>query len=112
MEKDGIVFALGHTVTRKRADYRKGTLPPAQAETLEERPERVWDGIAAQWEASFDVLAAWAAEHDDIKVPFDQSINGIGIYRWMLQQKKLIREEKQPEDRRRRLEALPGWSTG
>ncbi|MCT9105309.1 DEAD/DEAH box helicase [Streptomyces mirabilis] len=111
VEKDGIVFALGHTVTRKRTDYRKGTLPPAQAEALEERSEWVWDGIAAQWEASFDVLAFWAAEHGDIKVPFDQSINGIGIYRWMLQQKKLIREGKQPEDRRRRLEALPGWST-
>ncbi|MFC4506625.1 MULTISPECIES: DEAD/DEAH box helicase [Streptomyces] len=111
VEKHGIVFALGHTVTRKRTDYRKGTLPPAQAEALEKRPEWVWDGIAAQWESSFDVLASWAAEHGDIKVPFDQSINGIGIYRWMLQQKKLIRKGKQPEDRRRRLEALPGWST-
>ncbi|MFI5748905.1 Helicase associated domain protein [Streptomyces sp. NPDC051644] len=109
VEKDGIVFALGHTVTRKRSDYRKGTLPPAQAKALEERPEWVWDGIAAQWEASFDVLAAWSAAHGNIKVPFDQPINGIGIYRWILQQKKLIREGNQPEDRRLRLEALPGW---
>ncbi|MEU9602778.1 Helicase associated domain protein [Streptomyces sp. NPDC048109] len=111
VEKDGIVFALGHTVTRKRTEYRKGVLSEAHAKALEERPEWLWDGIAAQWEASFDVLAAWAAEHGDIKVPFDQPINGIGVYRWMLQQKKLIREGKQPEDRRRRLEALPGWST-
>lgn len=111
VERDGIGFALGHTVSRKRSDYRKGFLPRAHAEALEERPEWVWDGIAAQWEASFDVLAAWAAEHGDIKVPFDQSINGIVIYRWMLQQRKLIREGKQPEDRRCRLEALPGWST-
>ncbi|WP_240152153.1 helicase associated domain-containing protein [Streptomyces mobaraensis] len=109
VEKDGISFALGHTVTRKRTEYRKGVLSEAHIKALEERPEWVWDGIAAQWEASFDVLKAWAAEHGDIRVPFDRSINGIGIYRWVLQQRKLIREGKQPEDRRQRLEALPGW---
>ncbi|MFI1408774.1 Helicase associated domain protein [Streptomyces sp. NPDC020707] len=111
VEKNGISFALGHTVTRKRTEYRKGILSEAHVKALEERPEWIWDGIAAQWEASFDVLAAWAVEHGDIKVPLDRSINGIGIYRWLLQQKKLIREGKQPEGRRRRLEALPGWST-
>lgn len=111
VERDGIVFSLGHTVSVKRSEYRKGILSRAYAEALEERPEWVWDGHAAQWEASFDVLAAWAAEHGDIKVPADQPINGIGIYRWMLQQRKLIREGKQSEDRRSRLEALRGWST-
>ncbi|MFE7114079.1 Helicase associated domain protein [Streptomyces sp. NPDC057654] len=111
VEKNGSSFALGHTVTRKRIEYRKGVLSETHVKALEKRPEWIWDGIAARWEASFDVLATWAAEHGDIKVPFDQAVNGIGIYRWMLQQKKLIREGKQPEDRRHRLEALPGWST-
>ncbi len=111
VEKNGVSFALGHTVGRRRSEYRKGILSQAHITALEERPEWIWDGIAAQWEASFEILAAWAAEHGNVKVPFDQSVNGVGIYRWMLQQKKLIREGAQPEERRHRLEALPGWFT-
>ncbi|MFJ4003917.1 Helicase associated domain protein [Streptomyces sp. NPDC090023] len=111
VEKNGISFALGHTVGRKRSEYRKGILSQAHAKALEERPEWIWDGLAAQWEVSFEILAAWADEHGDVKVPFDQSVNGVGIYRWMLQQKRLIRDGAQPEERRVRLEALPGWFT-
>ncbi|MDW4912551.1 DEAD/DEAH box helicase [Streptomyces californicus] len=109
--KDGTTFALGHTVSRKRTAYRKGTLPPGQAEVLEQRPEWMWDGHAAAWEASFEVLAKWASQHRDLKVPFDEAVDGVRIYRWLLKQKALIREGKQPAERRRRLEALPGWSS-
>lgn len=112
VERDGSSFAFGQTVSRKRADYRKGILSQVHIKALEERPEWVWDGIAAQWEENFEILAAWAAEHGDVKVPFDQAINGVIIYRWLLQQRKLIREGVQPEERRSRLEALPGWFTG
>ncbi|MDX3694700.1 Helicase associated domain protein [Streptomyces europaeiscabiei] len=110
VEVHGKAVALGHAVSVKRTAYRKGTVPDWQVEALEKRPEWVWDGMAALWEASFEILAAWAAEHGDIKVPFDQAINGVVIYRWMLQQKKLIRQGKLPNDRRSRLESLPGWT--
>ncbi|WP_370132652.1 Helicase associated domain protein [Streptacidiphilus sp. EB103A] len=109
--EDGVKpSAFGHAVGSKRALYRKGTLPAAQVEELERRPAWVWDGMAALWDGSFEVLAAWAAEHGDLKVPFDQSVNGVGIYRWLLQQRRLIKQGKQPADRRLRLEALPGWT--
>ncbi|MFD7340398.1 Helicase associated domain protein [Streptomyces violascens] len=111
VDEDGIQFALGHTVSRKRTAYRKGTLPAGQAETLEQRPEWMWDGHAAAWEASFEVLVDWAAAHGHLKVPFDEAIDGVGLYRWLLKQKALVREGKQPAERRRRLEALPGWSS-
>lgn len=110
VEKDGIVFALGQTISRKRTAYHRGILPSTQAKALEERAEWCWDGPAAQWEANFDILAKWAAGHGHIKVPFDQLIDGVVIYRWLLRQKRLIRQGKQPEDRRLRLESLPGWS--
>ncbi|MFJ9378925.1 Helicase associated domain protein [Streptomyces sp. NPDC101455] len=108
---DNSVYALGNAVTSKRAAYRKGTLPDGQAETLEERPEWLWDGMDALWEAAFAVLASWADKHGTTKVPFDERIDGIVIYRWVLQQKKLIRDGTQPAERRSRLEGLPGWNT-
>ena len=64
----------------------------------------------ALWEANFEILAAYAAEHGAVKVPFDQAINGVVIYRWTLRQKRLIRQGKLPDDRRSRLESLPGWT--
>ncbi len=109
VERDGVKFALGHTVSRKRIEYRKGILPEGQADLLEERPEWIWDAADAAWEASFGILADWAVKHGHIKVPFDEQIRGVGIYRWLLQQKKQIREGTLPKERRLRLEALPGW---
>ncbi|MFD7661352.1 Helicase associated domain protein [Streptomyces sp. NPDC059788] len=108
-ELNGETFELGHAVSSKRARYRKGTLPDGQAEALEKRPEWAWDGLAAVWEANFNALAGWAAKHDNIKVPFDKPVDGFNVYRWLLQQKKLIRQGKLAKDRRLRLEALPGW---
>lgn len=110
VEVHGKAVAFGHAVSVKRTAYRKGTVPDWQVEALEKRPEWVWDGMAALWEASFEILAAWAAEHGDVKVPFDQAIKGVVIYRWMLQQRRLIRQGKLPDDRRSRLESLPGWT--
>ncbi|KOT57067.1 hypothetical protein ADK43_21790 [Streptomyces rimosus subsp. rimosus] len=111
-ERNGQTFALGLKVSSKRAAYRKGTLPDGQAEALEKRPEWVWDGRMAAWEAKFDALAGWAAEHGNIKVPFDEPVDGRGVYRWLLYQKKLIRQGKLPQERRLRLESLPGWFLG
>ncbi|MEU7156085.1 Helicase associated domain protein [Streptomyces chrestomyceticus] len=108
-ERNGETFALGLTVSRKRAAYRRGTLPCGQAEALVKRSEWAWDGGVAAWEANFDALAGWAAKHGDIKVPFDERVDGLGVYRWLLQQKRLIRQGKLSKERRLRLESLPGW---
>lgn len=110
VEEHGKTIAFGHQVTAKRTRFRNGGLPDGQSEALEQRPEWIWDGMAALWESSFEVLAAWAAEHGHIKTPFDTPVNGVHVYRWTLQQKRLIRKGALPEDRRRRLEGLPGWA--
>ncbi|MFF2228335.1 helicase associated domain-containing protein [Streptomyces globisporus] len=87
-------------------------MPIRGAEVLEQRSKWMWDGHAAAWEASFEVLAKWASTHRDLKIPFDEAVDGVRVYRWLLRQKALIREGKQPAERRRRLETLPGWSSG
>lgn len=110
VEEHGKIIAFGHQVSAKRSRFSQGALPEEQIKALEQRPKWTWDGMAAIWEASFEVLASWAAEHGNVKTPFDKAVRGVHVYRWTLQQKKLIRAGQLSEDRRRRLEALPGWT--
>lgn len=109
-ELDGGTFTLGLTVSRKRAEYRKGTIPAGQTELLEARAQWQWDAADAIWDEGYVALAHWANAHGNIKVPFDTKIRGVGVYRWLLQQKKQLRDGTMPPDRKARLEALPGWS--
>ncbi|MEU1824227.1 Helicase associated domain protein [Streptomyces abikoensis] len=109
VQENGSAYELGLKISTKRIAYRKGLLPQWQVDTLEERSEWVWDGVAAQWEAGFETLALWAADRGSVKVPASEVVNGIRLYQWIYKQKQLIKQGKQPADRRRRLEALPGW---
>ncbi|MFE3629424.1 DEAD/DEAH box helicase [Streptomyces goshikiensis] len=109
-ELNGATFVLGLTVSRKRAEYRNGTLPAGQGDLLEARPRWHWDADEAIWDQAFMALAEWATQHGNIKVPFDEAIRGVQVYRWLLKQKKQIRDGTLRRDLQERLESLPGWS--
>ncbi len=68
-----------------------------------------WNPIYDQWEAGFQHLKNYAAEHGDFWVPSSLELaNGFKLGNWVVTQRS--NESRHTPERKARLEALAGWS--
>ena len=88
---------------------RQKTMEPDRRERLEALPGWSWDAHDAQWEKMFSYLKTFAEREGHCRVPDGfQTPDGNLLGWWPRKQRK--QKETMPQDRRQRLEALPGWS--
>lgn len=102
-EEDGV--PLGRWVARQRT--RQESLSEDRRARLEALPGWTWDAQQAAWDRGFALLSAYAAEVGDCLVPVRHQENGVPLGRWVARQRR--DREELSEERRQRLEELPGW---
>ncbi len=104
-EADG--FKLGAWVVRQRA--AKG-LSSDRVRRLEALPKWSWHTVRDRWETGFDVLGRYVDVHRSAAVSQQVMFEGFALGRWCSSQRVAGNEGSLSVERRRRLDALPGWT--
>ena len=104
-------FPLGRWVSEQRKRYARGRLIRDRVERLEALPGWAWNALDARWEESFAALASYADEHGHSYPPRDyQGPARANLNQWVIGQRRPGVRDRLTEERRKRLEDLPGWS--
>ena len=101
---------LSTWVQAQRGKFLKGILDDERRQRLEALPGWTWDPFDDQWEAGFAHLVAYVEEHGNAWVPGPFTVAGYPLGAWAGTQRQQFANGKLDEERRRRLEALPGWT--
>jgi hypothetical protein len=102
-------FPIGWWVTKRRRDYRLGTLSQAHAADLEALPGWQWDPLEHRWQRGFSALAAYAAAHGHANPTRGRRFNGYPVGDWVRAQRTARENHRLSAARAALLEALPGW---
>jgi superfamily II DNA or RNA helicase len=108
--RDDDEFRLGSWVTAQRQGYRRRTLDEERRRRLERLPGWAWNRIEAGWEHGFARLQRFVEREGHGQVPRRyRDDDGFSLGEWVQAQRR-DRWGTLDEERRRRLEALRGWS--
>ena len=100
-------YQLGTWVNSQR--QTRTTMPTDRKSRLEALPGWTWGAKETQWEEGFARLEAYVAGKGGCRVPNDHlTSDGYRLGSWVAQQRTM--RTTMPADRKRRLEALPGWT--
>ncbi|NBY46219.1 MAG: hypothetical protein EBQ56_00285 [Proteobacteria bacterium] len=100
-------FKLGQWVSVQRTN--RTTMPAERKRRLEALPGWAWDAIETQWEEGFARLQDYVADKGDCRVPANHVTgDGYRLGSWVIKQRSM--RDTMPAERKRRLEAVPGWT--
>jgi len=99
-------FDLGQWLVNQR--LRRRRLSEDRITRLENLSGWVWVYRDADWEEGFTTLQACVKREGNAQVPQSHVEDGIRLGHWVRTQRG--KKEKLPEERRIRLEGLPGWT--
>ncbi|WP_201408832.1 DEAD/DEAH box helicase [Mycobacterium paraintracellulare] len=102
--EDGI--KLGSWVREQRGN--RATLSDERRTLLEAIPGWTWDPHAEAWERAYTTLLQFVERERHARVPKDHAEGGIKLGGWVTEQR--ANRQKMPDERRKRLQAIPGWS--
>jgi hypothetical protein len=103
--RDG--FPLGMWVSNQRQRYRRNNITSEQMSRLVAL-KFVWHIFTAKWEEGFHYLKEFSKQMNHCGVPLRfKTDDGYGLGSWVSVQRR--RRDKLDADRRKSLEALPGW---
>ncbi len=101
-------FALGYWAADQRGKRSK-TMTVERRAQLEAMPGWSWGSYRDQgWDQSYAALETFAEREGHARVPRRHNENGISLGLWVTEQR--AKEETLAEERRTKLEALPGWT--
>ena len=102
-------FALGWWVTRRRSDYRAGTLSAERASELEALPGWQWDPNEHRWRKGFAALAGYADVQGHASPVRGERFEEYPVGDWVRAQRNAQINGRLLALRAERLESLPGW---
>jgi superfamily II DNA or RNA helicase len=109
--RDSDGFLLGQWVSNRRGEYQRGTLEEERRRRLEILPGWTWTALEDAWEDGFARLEGYCRREGDSRVPKrHRDADGFQLGRWVVRQRGEYQRETLEDERRRRLEALPGWT--
>lgn len=100
---------LAAWVIRHRQDHKAGKVPAHRAARLEALPGWTWDVLASRWLANYEAVARYAQRMGHARVPASHVEDGRNLGAWVIAQRHAARKGTLSQERRNRLEALPGW---
>ena len=103
-------YKLGWWVAEQRQALREGKLNSDRKRRLDGLPGWTWDILAQRWEDGFSHLLRYVDQHGHARVPQPYTVGGYRLGSWLYEQRQALREGKLDPARKRRLEALPGWT--
>lgn len=102
--EDGV--RLGQWIGVQRAD--RGRMPLERRQKLEAVDGWSWNSRDDAWDRAFAALEIYVQREGNPRVPLEHVERGIRLGRWLKSQRRLGRKLR--ASRRKRLEALDGWS--
>ncbi len=104
---------LGRWVTIQRKAFAQGSLSADRAARLEGLPGWAWSAADGRWEQNFAALSRYITAHDGSYPDRTYlSPTGVRVETWLRHQRLAAANGTLDEQRKRRLESLPGWSSG
>lgn len=104
-------FKLGLWIRNRKADYSASRLESERRKILEAFPGWNWESVLdISWNKSFNLLLEFAKEQGHSRVPMGCKYKGFSLDVWVSSQRRAHHLGKLPQDRKRKLESLPGWS--
>lgn len=101
---------LGVWVHGRRQARASGTLPEKHAAILSAVPGWTWNPYEDDWRQGVGLLREFAGHHGHAMVPGGQLVDGFPLGAWTKARRAEFRKGSLNEERRRTLEALPGWA--
>jgi hypothetical protein len=109
--RDGDGFRLGQWVSVQRWRYKQGKLSEERRHRLEAVPGWTWNQLENRWEDVFARLQSYVEREGHSRVPVDyRDGDGFRLGQWLANRRQDYRLGKLSEERRHRLETLPGWT--
>ncbi|QII07817.1 DEAD/DEAH box helicase family protein [Rhodococcoides fascians A25f] len=103
-KEDGV--QLGGWVLAQRNN--RASIVQERREHLEAVPGWSWDPYTDAWDRAYAALVSYAEQHGHTRVSRGHIADGVNLGGWVGEQRG--NWAKMTEDRRQRLEAVPGWS--
>ena len=104
-------FDLGGWVRTQRQNRSRRRLSVERTQLLEALPGWVWNALHAAWEDGYARVVPYVDREGDSRVPVTYRDNdGYRLGSWANNQRAAQRRGGCHPERRRRLEALPGWA--
>jgi superfamily II DNA or RNA helicase len=102
---------LGAWVNEQRTRYMGGTLPAERMSRLAELDGWTWDARDTLWEEAIRHLGDYIEENGNAIVPVTyRTANGFKLGQWVSVQRTTYEKGIIDQERRERLDALPGWA--
>jgi superfamily II DNA or RNA helicase len=101
--------SLGNWVASQRNAFRANRLSEERRKRLEALPGWAWDQLDSEWEEAIGKLLQFVEREGDARVPVEHREDGFRLGRWAGTQRTKFKAKQLGEERRRRLEAIPGW---
>ncbi|MGV7633065.1 Helicase associated domain protein [Mycobacterium kansasii] len=102
--EDGV--NLGSWVNEQR--NKEKTMKAERKALLESVPGWTWDPYGESWERGYAALTRFADREGHARVPREYIEDGLNLGGWVAEQRS--QRTKMTDNRRKRLEAVPGWS--
>jgi superfamily II DNA or RNA helicase len=102
-------YRLGAWINGQRNKYSNGTLAADRICRLQKLPGWAWDTHAEQWQEGFRRLVDYVERQGDARVPVSYTVDGYRLGQWVNMQRDRHSQASLDDERRARLEALPGW---
>ncbi|CPR10900.1 helicase-associated [Mycobacterium bohemicum DSM 44277] len=103
-------YKLGKWVNTQRVFRSRDRLDPERQRRLEALPGWTWDSRQAAWDKGFRYLQEYVKKNGHARVPQSYVVDGFRLGNWINMQRSNFSNGILEDDRRLRLEGLPGWS--
>ena len=103
-------YKLGKWVNTQRVFRSRGRLDPERQLRLDALPGWTWDSRQAAWDKGFRYLQEYVQKNSHARVPQSYVIDGFRLGNWVNMQRSNFANGILDDDRRTRLQDLPGWS--
>jgi len=103
-------YRLKQWIILQRGMHGKGALDVARERRLEQLPGWTWDPYADRWEEGFNRLLDYIEQNGDARVPGKYVVDRYRLGGWVTAQRSFSAKGNLDADRKRRLQALPGWT--
>ena len=101
---------VGSWIGTQKGSYAKGALSSERQRRLEKLPGWTWTLSEDIWEERYRLLKKFASREGHTRVPQKHVEQGVRLGVWVTVQRRDALAKVMPPERRKRLEALPGWA--
>ncbi|MGL5715781.1 MAG: helicase associated domain-containing protein [Paraclostridium sp.] len=102
-------YALGSWINRQRQNYKNGILELDRKELLEAIPYWRWYFCKEQWGRGYSELKKYIEQEGKLPSTTTVTYTGYALGSWISRQKSDYKKGKLELNKKKRLEAIPGW---